>query len=250
MSKREGSRAPRYFQFYNGEWEKLPIFKGWLAPVPDNRHKAFCKYCKKEFRAHRTDLRTHARSRKHQKAGDMYFSDSKKDENPDINSQNVADIDRSDVNSSDGWDEGDANVAEVEDVPPPCMGTMACMQLMSAENQTVVSGGVSTQVLDLVRGVPVSRMAVTLWLECGNSWTQISEGITDADGRCTNLLQLNEIVAGRYKMHFEVKKYFTLGLHDTFYPFIEVTFDVSDPLEQYHVPLLLSPFGYMVYRGR
>jgi len=51
---------------------------GWLAPVPDNRHKAFCKYCKKEFRAHRTDLRTHARSRKHQKAGDMYFSDTKK----------------------------------------------------------------------------------------------------------------------------------------------------------------------------
>jgi hypothetical protein len=50
------------------------------------------------------------------------------------------------------------------------------MQLMGAENQSVVSGGVSTQVLDLVRGVPVSRMAVTLWLECGNSWTQISEG--------------------------------------------------------------------------
>jgi 5-hydroxyisourate hydrolase-like protein (transthyretin family) len=47
--------------------------------------------------------------------------------------------------------------------------------------------------------------------------------ITDADGRCTNLLRLNEIVAGRYKMRFEVKKYFTLGLHDTFYPFIEVS---------------------------
>jgi hypothetical protein len=54
--------------------------------------------------------------------------------------------------------------------------TVQSMQLMGAESQSAVSGGVSTQVLDLVRGVPVSRMAVTLWLECGNSWTQISEG--------------------------------------------------------------------------
>jgi 5-hydroxyisourate hydrolase-like protein (transthyretin family) len=54
--------------------------------------------------------------------------------------------------------------------------TLQCMQVMGAENQSVVTGGVSTQVLDLVRGVPVSRMAVTLWLECGNTWTQISEG--------------------------------------------------------------------------
>lgn len=50
------------------------------------------------------------------------------------------------------------------------------MQLIGAENQSVMTGGISTQVLDLVRGVPVSRMVVTLWLECGNLWTQISEG--------------------------------------------------------------------------
>lgn len=248
MSQRESSGNTRCFQFYKGEWEKLSIFKGWLAPVPDNRHKAFCKYCKKEFRAHRTDLRTHARSRKHQRAGDVYISDSKKNDNPDSSSQINAD--KHDVNGSDGWEEMDANIAGVEVAPPTRIGTTACMQLMGAENRSDATGGISTQVLDLVLGVPVSRMAVKLWLECGNTWTQISEGITDADGRCTTLLRTNEVVAGRYKMHFEVKKYFTLGLHDTFYPFIEVTFDVSDPLEQYHVPLLLSPFGYMVYRGR
>jgi 5-hydroxyisourate hydrolase-like protein (transthyretin family) len=50
------------------------------------------------------------------------------------------------------------------------------MQLVGAENQSDAAGGISTQVLDLVLGVPVSRMAVTLWLECGNTWTQISEG--------------------------------------------------------------------------
>lgn len=50
------------------------------------------------------------------------------------------------------------------------------MQLMAAESRSDATGGISTQVLDLVLGVPVSRMAVKLWLECGNTWTQISEG--------------------------------------------------------------------------
>lgn len=54
--------------------------------------------------------------------------------------------------------------------------TLQCMQLMGAENRSDATGGISTQVLDLVLGVPVSRMAVKLWLECGNTWTQISEG--------------------------------------------------------------------------
>jgi hypothetical protein len=57
-----------------------------------------------------------------------------------------------------------------------CVDTLQCMQLMGAENQSDATGGISTQVLDLVLGVPVSRMAVKLWLECGNTWTQISEG--------------------------------------------------------------------------
>ena len=50
-------------------------FIDWLAPVPANRHKAYCKFCRKLFRAHRTDLRTHARSKKHQQAGDVYYTD-------------------------------------------------------------------------------------------------------------------------------------------------------------------------------
>jgi len=54
--------------------------------------------------------------------------------------------------------------------------TLQCIQLMGAENRSDATGGISTQVLDLVLGVPVSRMAVKLWLECGNTWTQISEG--------------------------------------------------------------------------
>ncbi|XP_069686318.1 probable 5-hydroxyisourate hydrolase R09H10.3 isoform X2 [Periplaneta americana] len=229
----------RYLQFYNDDWEKLPIFKEWLAPVPDNKNKAFCKYCRKQFRAHRTDLRTHARSRKHQRAGDAYASSSTNKDTTQNNSENnsepepVEDAMKDETQDDRSWE-----------------AMEECMQLMGAESQKADYGGVSTQVLDLVRGVPVSRLTVTLLKENGSTWVQLSEGVTDADGRCSNLLKTNEVVAGRYKMHFEVKKYFTLGLHDTFYPFVEVTFDVTDPVEQYHVPLLLSPFGYMVYRGR
>nr|CAD7441848.1 unnamed protein product [Timema bartmani] len=51
--------------------EKI-VFISWLAAVPGNKHKAFCKFCKQEFRAHRTDLRCHAKSKKHQKAYDRY----------------------------------------------------------------------------------------------------------------------------------------------------------------------------------
>jgi len=54
---------------------------------------------------------------------------------------------------------------------------------------------------------------------------------------------------GRYKLHFDVDKYFTLKRIDTMFPFIEIVFDVKKPTTHYHIPLLLSPFGYTTYRG-
>ncbi|PSN44953.1 hypothetical protein C0J52_16468 [Blattella germanica] len=207
-SKDENAKQARYYQCYNVLWEKLPIFKGWLAPVPDNKHKAYCKYCKKQFRAHRTDLRTHARSRKHQKAGDEYFC--RQDSNENENNTRTVKL-----------SENDMNVSSSDGSPDTSINPVGIQLLTKAAEKLSSEGGISTQVLDLVR---------------------------DTKGSCS-LLKPHEVVEGRYKMHFEVKKYFTLGLHDTFYPYIEVTFEVSDLSELYHVPLLLSPYGYMVYRG-
>lgn len=54
---------------------------------------------------------------------------------------------------------------------------------------------------------------------------------------------------GRYKMHFDVDKYFSMKRIESMFPFIEIVFDVKNPTGVYHIPILLSPFGYTTYRG-
>lgn len=74
---------------------------------------------------------------------------------------------------------------------------------------------------------------------------------TSPNGRCNDLVDNSKsnFTAGRYKMHFDVDKYFTLRRIETMYPFIEIVFDVKNPTGNYHIPVLLSPFGYTTYRG-
>lgn len=62
-------------------------------------------------------------------------------------------------------------------------------------------------------------------------------------------MKKSQITAGRYKIHFDVDKYFTLRRIETMYPFIEIVFDVKNPTGNYHIPILLSPFSYTTYRG-
>src|ERR1700730_1836251 len=98
---------------------------------------------------------------------------------------------------------------------------------------------ISTPILDTAAGRPASGVAVSLFL--GDR--QIGSGITDKDGRCANLL--SEVTAGTYRIVFEIASYFA----DGFYPEVSVAFVVRDPAAHYHVPLLISPFGYTTYRG-
>jgi len=72
---------------------------------------------------------------------------------------------------------------------------------------------------------------------------------TNAEGYCTDLVEKVNGTIGRYKIHFDVDKYFTLKRIDTMFPFVEIVFDVKNPNTHYHIPLLLSPFGYTTYRG-
>lgn len=73
---------------------------------------------------------------------------------------------------------------------------------------------------------------------------------TLSDGRCTDLVDDSKInlTAGRYKIHFDVDKYFTVRRIETMYPFIEIVFDVKNPTGNYHIPVLLSPHSYTTYR--
>lgn len=109
----------------------------------------------------------------------------------------------------------------------------------------------STHVLDTHRGRPASGVPITLELQ-GDSgeWTQLARGVTNGDGRVRDFLpQGARVEPGVYRMAFDTGAYFrALGVRG-FYPLVTVVFELTAPDEHYHVPLLLSPFGYSTYRG-
>jgi 5-hydroxyisourate hydrolase len=72
---------------------------------------------------------------------------------------------------------------------------------------------------------------------------------TNEDGRLSHIISTAEFQVGVYKLKFDTKEYYdTLGTK-TFYPYVEIVFEIEKPEEHYHVPLLLSPYGFSTYRG-
>jgi len=108
---------------------------------------------------------------------------------------------------------------------------------------------ISTHVLDTARGRPAAGVAVTLSVQDARGWRELNRATTDADGRIATLLPAAPPAAGAtFRLHFEVGEYFTAHGEAAFYPYIEVVFTSHDD-GHYHVPLLVSPFGYSTYRG-
>jgi 5-hydroxyisourate hydrolase len=108
---------------------------------------------------------------------------------------------------------------------------------------------ISTHILDTSRGKPAAGVAVELSLREGGTLRSVGRGVTDADGRCKTLLAPGPIAVGVYRLTFDVASYFAAQALETFYPAVEIHFDVKDANGHYHVPLLLSPWGYSTYRG-
>ena len=109
---------------------------------------------------------------------------------------------------------------------------------------------ITTHVLDTSRGRPAAGVPVTLEIEAAGGWKLIGKGTTDSDGRISDLVP-NEttIAAGVYRLIFDTTKYFAGNNTEAFYPQVTVVFKIEDGNQHYHVPLLLSPFGYSTYRG-
>jgi 5-hydroxyisourate hydrolase len=105
---------------------------------------------------------------------------------------------------------------------------------------------ISTHVLDAVAGAPAE--GVTLRLETATG-EPVGTGQTNADGRCPELTEGLELAAGTYRLHFDTGAWFAQRDTRTFYPSVEVVFEVTDATAHHHVPLLLSPFAYSTYRG-
>ena len=108
----------------------------------------------------------------------------------------------------------------------------------------------SSHILDITSGKPASDVKITLSKKDKNDkWIKIDEKVTDNNGRIKDFLkQTNKSNVGIYKLTFHTNPYFSSLGQKSFYPFIEVVFELTDN-EHYHVPITLSPFGYSTYRG-
>jgi 5-hydroxyisourate hydrolase len=80
-------------------------------------------------------------------------------------------------------------------------------------------------------------------------WLPVASGHTGGDGRLAEWLPEGEPASGVYRLVFDTGGYFAGQERATFYPEVAISFEVGDPAEHYHVPLLLSAFGYTTYRG-
>ena len=109
--------------------------------------------------------------------------------------------------------------------------------------------GITTHVLDTSQGRPAAGVAVSLARRSGDSWADLATARTDASGRVANLLPAElKHPAGTYRLRFDTRAYFAAAGIASFYPYVEVVFEIRDA-EHYHVPLLVNPFGYTTYRG-
>jgi 5-hydroxyisourate hydrolase len=110
--------------------------------------------------------------------------------------------------------------------------------------------GITSHVLDTARGRPAEGLFVTLESRAGRGWRTLGRGNTDDDGRLRDLLPPGYVLTeGAYRLTFDTASYFDAQSTQGFYSEVSITFVVRDAEAHYHVPLLLSPYGYTTYRG-
>ncbi|HSP81661.1 MAG TPA: hydroxyisourate hydrolase [Myxococcaceae bacterium] len=109
----------------------------------------------------------------------------------------------------------------------------------------------STHALDTSLGRPAAGLPLLLEAQRGEgAWKELARGVTNSDGRAPELLPPGtRLEPGTYRFTFDTGAYFRAREVKGFYPYVSVVFTLSAPDEHYHVPLLLSPFGYSTYRG-
>ena len=108
----------------------------------------------------------------------------------------------------------------------------------------------SSHILDITQGKPAPDVKITLSKQDKKeNWTKIDEKYTDKNGRIGDFIKADgKDHTGIYKLTFHTEPYFEKAGQKSFYPFIEIVFELKDN-EHYHVPITLSPFGYSTYRG-
>ena len=118
----------------------------------------------------------------------------------------------------------------------------------------MAEGFLTTHVLDTARGVPAEGMKIDLYRIDEGAWEHCATKVTNGDGRTDGpLLPVDRFRTGRYELLFYAGPYFdSIGVPREAPRFLDevcIRFGISDPESHYHVPLLVSPFGYSTYRG-
>ena len=108
---------------------------------------------------------------------------------------------------------------------------------------------ITTHVLDTALGRPGKAIAIELERAEHNVWHLVGGGITDDDGRLRTLTPQGPVQPGTYRIRFQTGAYFEAQGTTGFFPVVEIQFSVLDGGQHYHVPLLLSPYGFSTYRG-
>ncbi len=128
--------------------------------------------------------------------------------------------------------------------------TIRLIKLIEGFKQlTDLNSQITTHILDTSLGIPAKNVVSTLKAKQKDEWKPICVGATNTEGRILDLLPVGKVLQpGIYKMEFQTSNYFKRNDINGFYPEIAIQFEITDNTH-YHIPLLISPFGYSTYRG-
>ena len=132
----------------------------------------------------------------------------------------------------------------------PRLALGALLALAPLLSQAAGANPLSVHVLDLQTGQPSPGITVALERKKGTAWEPLGTAVTDAQGRVREFFPADASwAAGDYRVVFRTGEFYARQQQPTFFPEIPVIFRVVDEKAHYHVPLLLSPFGFSTYRG-
>eukprot|EP00795_Rhopilema_esculentum_P003807 gene3807-15095_t len=133
---------------------------------------------------------------------------------------------------------------------PVMLGLLICLSLLPVFAESGDPGNpLTTHVLDVSKGLPGRNIAAMLYRYRNGVWISIKGGITDFDGRMGYFLPQARFTPGVYKISYNLASYWTKEGKDHFHPKADIVFRIEDPKQHYHIPLLVSPFSYVTYRG-
>lgn len=271
ISTAPSSKGRYYKQTYRSAWEQMPDFAGWLKGVEGEPTRAFCIYCQKTLHAHRLSLLKHTCTIRHQKAAQANLIKKTK---MNCNTSETTMLSHPDSETQDSADDEDALV-EYADSTPSNMDEIESSDMNQITHEpsededgtkeiveTIIPDfhqytqpieepkpPISTEVIDSTKGVPAAGLQVSLYKLIEGRWTYINEGFTNYSGRFDKFVDRTNCTLGRYKLHYDVDRYFESKKQESLYPFIEIVFDIKGKNANYHIPLILSANGYTTYKG-